>query len=267
MNDKTAKLPDDMSVEELHEHYSEMLATANDLGFRVPDELLVESDDAEILRGVCAKLDDGITAFRAGLDVGDDKSDEGMPAPEKPKVTRVGKKPAAKKTTKKSATKPTDSSSRPSAGTKKPVAKGAKPVVKAESTESTAKPKDSPEAPSKLSKSEESTMAKTAKKTAKKAPAKAPAKKAAAKTAKSAKSAKAPAKKSAGRPASSRTYKEDAKITVKVDENPCRAGTGRFERVANILKHDGKTVGAYLKSGGKAGSLRYSEEQGWIKVA
>lgn len=264
MNDKTAKLPDDMSVEELHEHYSEMLATANDLGFRVPDELLVESDDAEILRGVCAKLDDGITAFRAGLDVGDDKSDEGMPAPEKPKVTRVGgKKPTAKKTTKKSATKPTDSSSRPSAGTKKPVAKGAKPVVKAESTESTAKPKDSPEAPSKLSKSEESTMAKTAKKTAKKA---APAKKTAEKAAPAKKTAKKADAAKAAKPKKS-SFPEKAKIHVLIKENPCRKGSPRAKRVDNIMAHHNKSVSSFVESGGKEASLRYSIDRGWIKVA
>lgn len=102
-------------------------------------------------------------------------------------------------------------------------------------------------------------MAKTA--TAKKT-AKAPAKKTAKKAAKA-----APAKKTAsgvGRPA--HKYKEGARIKVLVDENPCRAGSGKHERVARILKFDGKLVDDFVKAGGKTGSLRFSEEQKWIKI-
>lgn len=253
MTEETAaKMPDDMSIEELHEHYSEMLATANDLGFKVPENLLVETEDAEKLREVCAKLDDGITAFRAGLDVGDEKSEEGMPpAKNMPKV----KKPTApkpKKTAKENQPKTEKAD--------KPVAKRAKPVVKGESTEKTEKSEDTKSrAPSK----EESTMSKTAKKTAKKAPAKkAAAKKSAPakKTAKKAGAAKAPKPKKS-------SFPEKAKISVLIKENPCRKGSPRAKRVDNILAHHNKSVASFVESGGKEASLRYSIDRGWIKVA
>lgn len=229
----TDKKMEDMSVEELHQLYSDMLATANDLGFKVPDELLTETEDAGELREVCAKLDEAIKTFRAGLDAGDDtgKSKE---EPARPKKVN--------------------------GGSKKVVAKKADPVVSG-STEKTAKPRVKPKAPKEKkpdtpASNEESTMAKTAKTTAKKAPAK----KTAAKNVK-----KATAKKAvAAKPRT--TYPEKAKIKVLKDENPCREGTGRFARVATIFKFNGKLVSDYLKAGGKAASLKYSEAQDWIKI-
>lgn len=90
-------------------------------------------------------------------------------------------------------------------------------------------------------KQKEATVAKKAKKAAKKA-----------KTAKTAK------KKATGR-----GFPEDAKIKVLVSENPLRKGTGRFERVAKMLKSGGKTIAA---SGVATSTLRYGVEQSLISV-
>jgi hypothetical protein len=116
-----------------------------------------------------------------------------------------------------------------------------------------------------------------AKKTAKKPAAKkaaAPAEKqektvakkaAAKKTAK--KSAKKTAKKGAGNGATRASFNGDAKITVLVSENPMRKGSGRFDRVAKVLKSGGKSVEAYIKSGGKASTLARCVESKLVKVA
>jgi hypothetical protein len=56
------------TLEELHELYSQMLATAHDIGYKVPDELLLETEDADKLREVIPPLNSGIVEFSAGLD-------------------------------------------------------------------------------------------------------------------------------------------------------------------------------------------------------
>ena len=61
-------------------------------------------------------------------------------------------------------------------------------------------------------------------------------------------------------------FAENARIKVLVDQNPTRKGTGRFERVARILKHNGKTVADFVKHGGKIASLSFAVEHDWIKV-
>ncbi len=45
--------------------YSEMLATAHDIGYKVPDELLVETEDEAKLAEVIPTLHEGIKAFHA----------------------------------------------------------------------------------------------------------------------------------------------------------------------------------------------------------
>ena len=58
-------------------------------------------------------------------------------------------------------------------------------------------------------------------------------------------------------------FPEDAKIKVLIAENPTRKGSGRFERVAKMLKSNGKTVEA---SGVKLGTLRWGIDQGLVAV-
>lgn len=230
----------DMTREELQEVYSEMLATANDLGYTVPGELLYEGEDGDTLMSVCTELHQAIEKFRAGID----SKDESPPvkAPE-------GKKPKEKKPSTRAA----------EAGGKTP--------QKAQAT-----PKPKPNKAAQVSKTEpaskadtsgkESTMsAKTAKKTAAK---KAPAKKTAAKKA-PAKKAKAPVGKKVTR-SPARGFPENAKIKVLAKENPCREGTPRHERVQNLFKHDGKLVSDFLAKGGRTGTVRFSANKGWIKI-
>jgi len=49
-------------------------------------------------------------------------------------------------------------------------------------------------------------------------------------------------------------------------ENPCRKGSGKAERVAKIMSSSGKTVGTFVKNGGRVGSLVYCIKKKWIKV-
>lgn len=210
-----------LGLEQLHEVYSEMLATAHDIGYVVPDECLVETDDDTVLRSVIEKIHPEIVTF----------AEENTRAPKEPKV------PAEK----------------PARGGKK--AAGEKPATKAPKKPAKAAVQKEPE-------QEDTTM------NAKKKTTKTPAKKAAKAPAK--KVAKAAAKK--GSAANARTpvgrskFKDDQVINVKLKDNPAKAGTGRYDRVANLIKHNGKTVGQFFKSGGKSGTLNYSVEQGWITI-
>jgi hypothetical protein len=95
---------------------------------------------------------------------------------------------------------------------------------------------------------ESTIMAKNAKKTARKTASK-----------KSAKNARSPATKFA------ETAKIKANFTAK--EIPAREGTGRFERLQLVLKHNGKTVGSFVEHGGLQATLGRAVKDGWVKVA
>jgi primosomal protein N' len=207
----------EMTIEQLHDLYSQMLATAHDIGYKVPDDLLVETEDAEVLRGVIPPLNEGIEKHAAEHD---------QPDGEK---TTTAKEPEAAAPKKRAA--------------KKAAAANPKAAKAAASTESNV----------------ESTAKKTtAKKAAKKGVAKGTAKKGASKAAKA--NARTPVARSKW------SEKATIKVLTKDKENPTRKGTGRHDRVANLIKHDGKLVSEYLKKGGKTGTLSYSIEQGWVKV-
>jgi hypothetical protein len=199
-----------MEIEPLTNLYTEMLATAHDIGYVVPDALLVETENPDELRKVIEPLDTGIKEFFAEA-----------------KKTEAAKPPKEKKA-KKAPTKPAK------AAAQKDVSK--------ETNMATA----------------------TAKKVA--APKKAAAKKAPAKKAKAGKKASAA---NARTPTGPR-FTGDEKITVSsavLKENPARKGTGKFDRMANLIKHNGKTVAAFLKSSlGKSGTLRNAAAKGWITV-
>lgn len=206
----------EMNLEQLHEIYSQMLATAHDIAYTVPDDQLVETDDEEVLRTTIRALHPGIIKFNAGLDKARVDTAKAEAKPKKPK--------AAKK-----------------AAAPKP-----------------AKPGKTPEAEN----SEESNVDATAKKSAvKKAAKKAAPKKAVAKKGKAAAA-------NARTPVERTKYSEKAtiKVLTKDKENPTRKGTGRYDRVANLIKHDGKLVSEYLKKGGKASTLKFSADAGWVKV-
>ena len=63
------------------------------------------------------------------------------------------------------------------------------------------------------------------------------------------------------------SFADNARIRVLVEENPAREGTGRFDRVKRIMRHNGKTVAEFVKHGGKLASLSFSVKKNWIKVA
>jgi hypothetical protein len=203
---------DEMTLEQLHEIYSQMLTTAHDIAYSVPDDQLVETDDEEVLRNTIRALHPGIVKFNAGLD----KAREETAAAKNAKPKKAAKKAAPKKTAKPGKTP------------------DAEPSVKESNV------------------AKEATAKKSAvKKAAKAAPAKKVAKKAAA---------------NARTPVARTKYSEKAVIKVVSKENPTKKGTGRFERVANLFKYDGKLVSDYLKKGGKAATLKFSADAGWVKV-
>lgn len=214
-----------LGLEQLHEVYSEMLATAHDIGYVVPDEQLVETDDDTKLREVIEALHPEIVKFAA--ENSRDSADKGAKKTAAPKAQ---KKPRAATTAKKKA----------AASPKKP----AKPVEQ--------KGEEDVDQKASTTMASAKRTTKTPAKKAKKAPAKKTAKKASATNART--------------PVGRSKFKPEAVINVKLKENPARAGTGRFDRVANLMKHNGKTVEQFLKSGGKTGTLNYSAAQGWITV-
>ena len=55
-----------------------------------------------------------------------------------------------------------------------------------------------------------------------------------------------------------------AKIHLLVAENPCRPGTGHFDRFALFV--EGMTVEAFLAAGGIPGDVRYDVEHGFISL-
>lgn len=228
-----------MGVDQLHETYSEMLATAHDIRFEVPDELLVETEDDVVLRDVISKLHPMIVQFAS------ENSRESADSQEPEREPARGKKTAAARKSQKKDKESVDSSQSENSDESTNPTNRARPASKkGQSTKS----------------EKESTKMSAAKKTAKKAPAKKAASK---KTAKgSAKKASANAR----TPVASAKFRGDAVITVKLKENPARAGTGRHERVANLMKHNGKTVDQFLKSGGKRGTLNFSAAEGWITI-
>ena len=81
-----------------------------------------------------------------------------------------------------------------------------------------------------------------------------------AKAAKAAKKVKRP-NGAKGRPAN---YDPEAKIKLLVDEHPHREGTGRYKRWSKYK--DGMTVAAAIKAGFKYENLRFSVEDGHIKI-
>jgi len=200
---------DEMNLEQLHDIYSQMLATAHDIAYTVPDDQLVETDDEAVLRTTIRSLHPGIMKFNAGLD--------------KARVDTAAAKPAKPK-------------------------KAAKKAVKAK----TAKPGKTPDAEPDVKESTVDAVVKKAKKTAVKKTAKKAAKKGAAKA-------------NARTPVARSKWSEKAVIRAVSKENPTREGTGRHERVANLLKHDGKLVSDYLKKG-KSATLKFAVDAGWVKV-
>jgi len=60
------------------------------------------------------------------------------------------------------------------------------------------------------------------------------------------------------------TAKIKANFTAK--EIPAREGTGRYERLQLVLKHNGKTVGAFVEHGGQQATLGRAVAEKWVKV-
>lgn len=215
----------DMDVGALENVYSDMLATAHDLKFSVPDALLVETQDPAKLREVIPPLHEAIKKYH------DEQKNKPVEA-KAPKPIKV-----------------------------------AKPSTKGQAANGKAKETKAPKKPAKTATQKEpvqesDTMTTTAKKTASAKPAK--------KAAKAAKTAKKGAKSAAGNartPIGRSKFTDEQKITVKFKELPAREGSGAYDRLKNLQKFDGKTVGAFLKSElGRSSTLANCVRAGWITV-
>lgn len=55
----------DMMDDKVHELYADMLATAHDIGYKVPDHELIETEKADDLRRVIPPLHEGLVAWHA----------------------------------------------------------------------------------------------------------------------------------------------------------------------------------------------------------
>lgn len=235
----------DMGTDETNELYAQMLATAHDIGFTVPDNLLIETENVEDVRKVIPDLHAGIVAHHEELKVQAAAKPKPAKAPRATKEKAAATPPVTKSTDK----VPTERKTKKSTPKKAAATADQKEPVEEESA----------------------TMATTAKKTAKAGKAagggakKGAAPKVAAK--KSAKGATKSAKDNARTPVVGRSkFDGDQKITIKIDANPAREGSGRFDRVANLMKHNGKTVEQFLKSGGKSATLIFAVNEGWAAV-
>lgn len=89
---------------------------------------------------------------------------------------------------------------------------------------------------------------------------------------------KAPAKKATPKPAEKKakgaqangdarhTSDADKIIEVKVDSNPRRAGTQVFENFKLVKRYNGKTLGKYLKAGGRLDMIRDDIERQYVAL-
>jgi len=183
--------------------YSEILATAHDIGYKVPDQQLIETEDATKLRAVMPALHEGLIKFHAAA-----KADAARKAAEAAKAPKPVKKTAAKKAVTTAPTKPVKKTAQKGASTTEKTAMATEKAVKA-----------------------------PAKKAVAKKAAKAPAKKAVAK-----KGAKKAATANARTPVVKNQFGEKAVIKVLTKENPARADTERGKRIAVVYKYHGKKV-------------------------
>jgi outer membrane biosynthesis protein TonB len=220
--------------------YSEMLATAHDINYTVPDDQLIETEDAGALRKVIPALHAGIIEAHA-----------------------TAQTAAAEKTSAKAKA----STAKPEAIKKKKTA-----VAKTETT-TKAPTKPASKAAQKVKTKEPETMATpTAKKTAKKA---APAAKKAAPTKGAAKkgTAKKAAKANARTPATGggrNPFGESAVIKVLNKDTGIKADSERGKRVAVVMKYNGKKVADYFSKESppynRTDTLRFLESKGFISI-
>ena len=75
------------------------------------------------------------------------------------------------------------------------------------------------------------------------------------------------AAKNARRPATKFADTAKIKVTFPDGEVPAREGTGRYERLMLVKKHNGKTVGSFVEHGGLQATLGRAVKEGWVKVA
>jgi len=201
----------------LQDIHSQMLATASDLGYEPPEDVLVEIEDVDLGRVVCQRLHDALTEHRERMALA-------TASGEAYKGTQHGNdgEESSEKTAKRAA------------GSKK------------------SKSKSKPEATAPASNEKEDTVATTEKKApAKKAAKKAPAKKAA-KAAPAKKATKA--EKAPKRTKIDETAKINWIRTA--EGNGAREGTPRHERRELLRKHSGKTVKTWLAAGGEPATLK-----------
>jgi len=126
----------ELGTEETLSLYSEILATAHDIGYKVPDECLIETEDAAKLKAVIPPLHEGLIAFHAAAKADAkekkavaDKKAAKKTAPKKPAKTVVQK--GAKETTKMAKTAKVAAPAKKVAKGKAPAKKGAKKAAAA----------------------------------------------------------------------------------------------------------------------------------------
>jgi hypothetical protein len=284
------------TFEQLQEEHSEMLATANDLGMKVPDDLTVDFDTWEAGNTVCSNLDALIRNFRAGLDAsdedelhgsggdgdtgggddgdgddsggndnGDDGSgdDQGVADDEVKVLAKTrgrgkGGSEGKSNKTKAAAQGKVDAGENQMGNDVKNNDKTKAAAAKAKEREKAAAAKAKEKAAKEKAKAKEA----AAKEKAKAAAAKAKAKEAAAKEKAKAAAAKGKTKVAAsksndgGTKRSRIAFDEAATIHWGSKGNPAREGAGRHERIAQVIKFSGKTVKAFLAAGGNATTLK-----------
>jgi len=126
----------ELGVDDTIQLYSDMLATAHDLGYKVPDAELVETEDAEKLKKVIPPLHTGLVAFHADA-VAQAKEKEAKQTKKAAKPIKKVKKDAptkpVKPTAQKAASKETNTMAKTAKKAKAPAKKAAKaaPAAKA----------------------------------------------------------------------------------------------------------------------------------------
>lgn len=214
--------------------YSEMLATAHDLGYKVPDEQLIETEDPDALKRVIPPLHEGLVAHHAIVKADAEKK-EAAAAKKAAKPIKLIKVPKDKEP----ATPPTKPA-------KKVAQKAPKEKTKMAKTAKVAAP--------------------AAKKAAKAAPAKKAAKKAAKKGA-AKKAAGANARTSVG---FRNPFGENAVIKVLNKDTGIKDGSERARRVAAVFKYSNKKVSAFYAGEkpplNRTDTLRFMIDQGFISV-
>lgn len=119
------------SLQDLQVLQSEMLATAVDLGMKIPEDLELEFSTVEVGRTTCDSLDKLIREFRAGLDQEDTSAGDAVSQDTASSARVGGSKPRKRKTTKTTTTEAAPEAQKEETTVKKPAKKSTAKKTKA----------------------------------------------------------------------------------------------------------------------------------------